>query len=377
MYVRQRYFLAHYNRQTCITQNPQCNDINILVHLILELALLRLVCGVSLSLDLILERDIQITVIPCVWCAGEDAVDLLAFVDGQGLRGVEDGLLPMRVLGMRTGAELDLFVGAFERDIEPRKEGMNIIIPGRSQAEGDLKGQVFLLASQQVDVLDGIGVCHDRLKLNRIDKRLTQRDFFYTRIVEAVDVVPEVNLLVFIFFIFDSSKIYSGSVREDHSSRFQVLVAGNEDGIEHRLVQKEVAHPFADDDIEFFDGEVDFFEFALDEGDGVRKAIGLDNFLCLVNDVGHVDANNVLRTGLSSKHTQNTCTTSNIQHSLVLEQMGVVDHGITVRPRPNTVLQHLFMDAYKTPHFSVHIPLPKKDDPQDPPTEMGIRICIA
>lgn len=56
-------------------------------------------------------------------------------------------------------------------------------------------------------------------------------------------------------------------IREDESSRFEVLVSGEEDGIEHGLVKEEVAHPFRDNDIEFLDWEDGFFELAFYEGD--------------------------------------------------------------------------------------------------------------
>lgn len=67
--------------------------------------------------------------------------------------------------------------------------------------------------------------------------------------------------------VFYGSEVESGSIGEDETIRFEVLVAGKENGVEHGLVEKEVTHPFRDDDIEFFDWEICFFEFALHEGD--------------------------------------------------------------------------------------------------------------
>jgi len=75
-----------------------------------------------------------------------------------------------------------------------------------------------------------------------------------------------INLLLFIFFIFNGSKVNRSRIREYHSSGLQVLVTSDEDGVEHRLIKQEVAHPFTDNDVELFDWEIHFFEFSLDEG---------------------------------------------------------------------------------------------------------------
>ena len=56
-------------------------------------------------------------------------------------------------------------------------------------------------------------------------------------------------------------------IGEDKASGLKILVAGEQNGVEHGLVQQEVAHPLRDDDVELLDGEHSFFEFALDEGD--------------------------------------------------------------------------------------------------------------
>ena len=59
-------------------------------------------------------------------------------------------------------------------------------------------------------------------------------------------------------------------------------------------------------------------------------------------------SNDVLRTGLSSEHTQDSCTASNIQDCLALEEVGVVDDGRAVGSRAHGIFQHLFVDACTT-----------------------------
>lgn len=56
----------------------------------------------------------------------------------------------------------------------------------------------------------------------------------------------------------------------------------------------------------------------------------------------------MLRTGLSSEHTQDPRTTSNIQDRLAFEEVGVVDDGRAVGSRAHGIFQHLFVDAWTT-----------------------------
>lgn len=51
----------------------------------------------------------------------------------------------------------------------------------------------------------------------------------------------------------------------------EVLVAGEENAVEHALVEKEVSHPLGDDDVDVLDGENDLLHLALDERDGCSK----------------------------------------------------------------------------------------------------------
>ncbi len=76
-----------------------------------------------------------------------------------------------------------------------------------------------------------------------------------------------VDLLLLVIHIFDRRDVQGGLVREHQSSRLQVLVTGENDGVQHGLVQQEVPHPFRDDDIELLDRQVCFFEFAFYKGD--------------------------------------------------------------------------------------------------------------
>lgn len=56
-------------------------------------------------------------------------------------------------------------------------------------------------------------------------------------------------------------------IREDQTSRLEVLVSRQKDGIQHRFVQQEISHPFRDDDVELLNREFSFFKLPLDEAD--------------------------------------------------------------------------------------------------------------
>lgn len=54
-----------------------------------------------------------------------------------------------------------------------------------------------------------------------------------------------------------------GSVGGDHeASGDEVAVSGVDDGVEHGFEEEGVAHPFGYDDVDFRDGEFDFFDLA-------------------------------------------------------------------------------------------------------------------
>ena len=57
--------------------------------------------------------------------------------------------------------------------------------------------------------------------------------------------------------------------------------------------------------------------------------------------------NNVLRTSLGSKHTEDTSTAANIKDGLALEDSRVVEDRVAVGTSADGILQHLLVNAYK------------------------------
>ena len=109
------------------------------------------------------------------------------------------------------------------------------------------------------------------------------------------------NLLILVVAILDTSNEDGSLVGEDETAGSEVTVTGVEDGVQHGLVEKEVAHPLGDDDINLGEGKLDLLHLALDQGDLVREAVDLDDLAGLEDDGGHVNTDNVLGAGLGGK----------------------------------------------------------------------------
>jgi hypothetical protein len=109
------------------------------------------------------------------------------------------------------------------------------------------------------------------------------------------------NLLVFILAVFDSSHEDCGLVREDEAIRNQIFVPSVKDGIQHGLIEQEIAHPLRDYDIDLWERQFNLLHFALEKGDLVRHAVNCDDLARLLDDGGHVNSDYMLCTGLYSK----------------------------------------------------------------------------
>ena len=99
-------------------------------------------------------------------------------------------------------------------------------------------------------------------------------------------------------------------------------VPGEENGVQHGLVKEAVAHPFADDDVNFLNGELDVFDLAADDGDLVLQSVDVYDLLGVLDDAGHVDSVDVGGAGLGREHGEDACTTADVQHDLVLKTKG-------------------------------------------------------
>jgi hypothetical protein len=99
------------------------------------------VSGLVGSVQLVVNANIEITLVLRVRLICEVSCHTLAFLDCKDFAKIEDGLLPVRIFGMRTGREPNGFVTGSKVDVEPGNEGVDKVISLATEAEGGGKGE--------------------------------------------------------------------------------------------------------------------------------------------------------------------------------------------------------------------------------------------
>lgn len=90
-----------------------------------------------------------------------------------------------------------------------------------------------------------------------------------------------VDLLVLVVAIFNAANIHACLVGKNDTSGCKPLVTGKNDRIKHALVEQEVSHPFADDNVHLVDGQGHLFDFSLDAFNSylIQERKGEDKFV--------------------------------------------------------------------------------------------------
>jgi hypothetical protein len=109
------------------------------------------------------------------------------------------------------------------------------------------------------------------------------------------------NLLLLVLAVLDASHEDGSLVREDEAVFGEVLVTRIQHRVQHALVQQKVAHPLGYYNVHLGEGQLHLFHLALQQRDLVAEAVDLDNLLGLLDNGGHVDANDVFRAGLDGE----------------------------------------------------------------------------
>lgn len=102
---------------------------------------------------------------------------------------------------------------------------LNIIIPLNSQIKWGFKRNIILRASLNIDFLQETRICHHLIAIDHIDQGFLQSHVSDAGHVEAVDVVPPVDLVVFVLTIFDGRDVQGGAIREHKAGWGQPLVS--------------------------------------------------------------------------------------------------------------------------------------------------------
>lgn len=173
----------------CKTASSKTLKINRLAHSESERLL-----GISVllgSLELVADGDIEVTGVLFRGLGRDLANNLLALGSDELVGDVEDGLLPVGVLGVGTGGKAEGLVAGGELNIEPRDEGMDVVVA--LDVEGELSGERELLNGDGVEI-NRVGEARlgdNSLELDGIDQRFRERDLLHGGVVEAIDVVPD------------------------------------------------------------------------------------------------------------------------------------------------------------------------------------------
>lgn len=146
-----------------------------------------------LNLKLVGNVDVQVTLVLVVGAVLQDTRDGFTLLDGEDIAQVEDGLLPMCVLGVRAGGEADRLVASAELDIEPRNESVNEVGTVSGKLVRHLEGKVGGSDGVEVESDDLAGLGNQSLHLDGVNQGLGEGNLLHGAVVEAVDVVPDWN----------------------------------------------------------------------------------------------------------------------------------------------------------------------------------------
>jgi hypothetical protein len=143
------------------------------------------------GLKSVLNLDVQISSVSVVGLAEKSAVELLASLDGKVVVKVEDGLLPMRVLCVGAGGELDGLVAGRELNIEPGDQSVHVVGAADGERVGKVECEIGDLARVEIEGDERVGVGNNGLEVDGVDEGLGKGGALERRVVEAPDVVPD------------------------------------------------------------------------------------------------------------------------------------------------------------------------------------------
>jgi hypothetical protein len=141
--------------------------------------------------ELVVDGDVEITVVLLGGLVLEHTGDGLTLLDGQDVLEVEDGLLPVGVLCVGPSGELDGLVAAGKLDIEPGDQGVDEVVAADLDLVRKLECKICYCALVEIEGDDGGRVGDDGLDVNGVDKGLCQGSVLERAVIEAPDVVPD------------------------------------------------------------------------------------------------------------------------------------------------------------------------------------------
>ena len=125
--------------------------------------------GRVLGVKIVVDLDVQITLVFFVGLVVQVSLDALSLLDCQHFPQIEDRLFPMRVFGVRAGGESDGLVAGAKLDVEPGYQGVDEVVSADLELEWRAKGDIGHLNCVKIERHDGYRIRNNSLHLDRID----------------------------------------------------------------------------------------------------------------------------------------------------------------------------------------------------------------
>lgn len=151
---------------------------------------LSIVKRVNSTIEVILKGDIQISVVTSVGSDRDDTRDGFAFVDGNRVFEVKDGLFPVSICRIGSRSEYNVFVAFREFNVKIGNKGVDVIVSGRRNFESARPSQILNFDSMNIHRHYLRRSRGYRLSIYCVDERLQDGLLFYARHVKTVHVVP-------------------------------------------------------------------------------------------------------------------------------------------------------------------------------------------
>ena len=136
---------------------------------------------------------------------------------------IENRLLPVCIGGFWSSGEADTLVAVGEFNVEKGYESLHIVVATDLQVEGSLEGNLLFFQGLDVDLLHQAVVADHLVPVHHVDQRFSECDLPDGRHVEAIDIVPPVDLVVLVLPVFDSTDVQGCLVGEHESTGSQPL----------------------------------------------------------------------------------------------------------------------------------------------------------
>ena len=102
---------------------------------------------------------------------------------------------------------------------------LHVVVSLEREIEGRFKGDVVLSARLDVNLLEETGVGDHLVAVDDVHEGLLEGVLLDARHVEAVDVIPPVDLVVLVLPVFDGGHVEGGTVGEHQTGGGQPLVS--------------------------------------------------------------------------------------------------------------------------------------------------------